>query len=177
MDRKEKLTVVECLRQEQANAVQLYLQYKGYHWNVAGPFFHDLHIMFDENAKHVLDTVDELAERQRILGMPAEYTLKQLLQSSTVMEEEKLPTNPKEMVEHLVLTHRLVIRGLKKGFELADRVSDLGTADLCTRLVQLHEKMEWFLRELLESPSPVLEGIAMGPVVSPRKEVPIPTGR
>ncbi|MGA8663976.1 MAG: DNA starvation/stationary phase protection protein [Thermoplasmata archaeon] len=177
MERKGKLSVVECLRQEQANAVQLYLQYKGYHWNVNGPFFHDLHTMFDENATRVLETVDELAERQRILGFPAEYTLKHLLLSTTLMEEEKLPTNPKGMVEHLVLSHRLMIRELKKGYELADRESDLGTADLCTRLVQIHEKMEWFLRELLESPSPVLEGIGIGPVVSPRKEVPIPTGR
>jgi starvation-inducible DNA-binding protein len=177
MDRKEKPSVVECLRREQANAVQLYLQYKGYHWNVMGPLFHDLHTMFDENAKQVLDTVDDLAERQRILGAPAEYTLETLQHASSLLVEEKLPENPKEMVERLVASHRLVIRDLKKGFELADRSGDPGTADLLTRVVQVHEKLEWFLRELLESHSPVLEGIGLAPVIVPGKEVSIPTGR
>jgi starvation-inducible DNA-binding protein len=177
MDRKIRPSVVECLRREQANAVQLYLQYKGYHWNVAGPLFHDLHTMFDENATRVLDTVDELAERQRILGAPAEYTLDALRRSSNLMAEESLPSNPKEMVERLVASHRLVIRNLKKGFEIADRWGDPGTADLLTRVVQIHEKMEWFLRELLESGSPLLEGIGLSPVLTPRKSVSIPTGR
>jgi starvation-inducible DNA-binding protein len=177
MERKERISVAESLRREQANAVQLYLQYKGYHWNVAGPWFHDLHTMFDENAKHVLDTVDELAERQRILGVPAEYTLEQLRKASTLMVEEKLPANPKEMVERLVASHRLVIQGVKKGFELADQQTDPGTADLFTRIVQVHEKMEWFLRELLENPSMVLEGIGLGPAITPGKAMPIPTGR
>ena len=177
MDRKIRPSMVECLRREQANAVQLYLQYKGYHWNVTGPLFHDLHTMFDENATRVLETVDDLAERQRILGAPAEYTLEELRRSSNLMVEEKLPSNPKEMVERLVTSHRLVIRNLKKGFEIADRSGDPGTADLLTRVVQVHEKMEWFLRELLESGSPVLEGIGLGPMITTRKEVPIPTGR
>ena len=177
MERKEKPSVIEPLRIEQANAVQLYLQYKGYHWNVAGPLFHDLHTMFDENAQHVLETVDDLAERQRILGVPAEYTLEQLQKSSTLMIEARLPSNPKEMVERLVASHRLVIQEVKKGFELADHLNDPGTADLFTRIVQIHEKMEWFLRELLDSPSPVLEGIGVAPLYANRKESPIVTGR
>ncbi len=177
MDRKEKPSVVESLRREQANAVQLYLQYKGYHWNVAGPMFRDLHTMFDENAAHVLITVDDLAERQRILGMPAEYTLEQLRRSSSMLAEEQLPATPKEMVERLVASHRLVIRDMKKGYALANEQGDLGTADLFTRFVQVHEKMEWFLRELLENPSPVLEGMGESPVFAHRKESPIPTGR
>jgi starvation-inducible DNA-binding protein len=177
MERKGKPTVIEFLRREQANAMQLYLQYKGYHWNVAGPMFRDLHTMFDENATRVLETVDELAERQRILGEPAEYTLEQLRHASSLEVDEKLPALPKEMVEHLVASHRLIIRDLKKGFELADAEVDPGTADLFTRAVQIHEKMEWFLRELLESPSPVLEGMGVGPVFAHGKELPFPTGR
>ena len=177
MDRKEKPTVIEALRREEANAVQLYLQYKGYHWNVAGPMFRDLHTMFDENANRVLETVDELAERLRILGVPAEYTLDALRRSATLLEEAPLPATPKEMVERLVASHRLVIRDLKKGFQRANEDGDVGTADLFTRAVQIHEKMEWFLRELLESPGPILQGLGVSPVVPHGKEAPIPTGR
>lgn len=177
MDPEERTSIVEFLRKEQANAVALYFQYKGYHWNVAGPLFHDLHTLFDENAGKVLETVDDLAERQRILGMPADYTLERLREASNLTAEEKLPSSPKEMVEHLVTSHRVVIHGLKKGFELADRLKDPGTADLFTRTVLTHEKMEWFLRELLETPSSILEGGGLGSVVLPRKEVSIPAGR
>ncbi|HEY1198032.1 MAG TPA: DNA starvation/stationary phase protection protein [Thermoplasmata archaeon] len=154
MDRKESSSIVETLRREQANAVQLYLQYKGYHWNVSGPSFHDLHLLFDAHATQVFEMIDELAERQRILGAPAGYTLEALRQASNLVVEEKLPPTPREMVEHLVASHRRVMGGLKKGFELADRLGDPGTADLFARFVQVHEKMEWFLRELLENPAP-----------------------
>jgi starvation-inducible DNA-binding protein len=151
MDRKESSSIIESLRREQANAVQLYLQYKGYHWNVAGPSFHNLHLLFDAHASQVFEAIDDLAERQRILGAPAEYTLEAMRKASNLVVEEKLPPTPRGMVEHLLASHRQVIGGLKKGIELADRLEDPGTADLFTRFVQAHEKMEWFLRELLES--------------------------
>jgi starvation-inducible DNA-binding protein len=155
MDRKEASAVIETLRREQANAVQLYLQYKGYHWNVFGPSFHDLHLLFDTHATQVFETIDELAERQRILGAPAEYTLEAMRAASNLVVEAKVPPTPREMVEHLVASHRRVLTTLKSGFELADQRGDPGTADLFARTIQLHEKMEWFLREILEKAPPV----------------------
>jgi starvation-inducible DNA-binding protein len=149
MERKETSPLIEALRREQANAVQLHLQYKGYHWNVSGPSFHDLHLLFDTHATQVFEMIDELAERQRILGAPADYTLEALRRASELVVEEKLPTTPREMVEHLVASHRRVMDGLRKGIELADGRGDPGSADLFTRFLLAHEKMEWFLREVL----------------------------
>jgi starvation-inducible DNA-binding protein len=99
--------------------------------------------------------IDELAERQRILGAPADYTLEALRQASNLVVEEKLPSTPREMVEHLVTSHRRVMDGLKKGIQLADGRGDPGTADLFTRFILTHEKMEWFLREILEKATPL----------------------
>ncbi len=154
--------IVECLRHEEANAVQLYLLYKGYHWNVRGAPFHDLHLMFDDHAKLVFDTIDPLAERQRILGAPAPYDLDALGRSSQLAVDAHLPTTAKEMVEHLVEAHRHLIRNLRAGFELTTELHDPGTADLFTRCLVIHEKLEWFLRELLDSRSEVLEGLPLG---------------
>jgi starvation-inducible DNA-binding protein len=151
MESVENTPVLSSLRREQANAVQLYLQYKGYHWNVAGPQFRDLHLLFDEHAKEVLDTIDPLAERQRILGAPAEYSLEALRRLAVLGGETRAPESPKEMVERLLDSHRLVLRGLRSGVELATRAGDPGSADLFTRCTLAHEKMEWFLRELLET--------------------------
>jgi starvation-inducible DNA-binding protein len=167
--------LVECLRHEQANAVQLYFQYKGYHWNVRGPQFHDLHVMFDEHAKLVLDTIDPLAERQRILNAPAYYDLDAMGRSSQLAVDAHVPGSGKAMVEHLVESHRHIIRGLKAGFELSTELHDPGTADLFTRCLVVHEKLEWFLRELLESPVDVSGGVNMSPMII-RGHASAPTG-
>ncbi len=158
MTPSERAPVVEHLRREQANAVALYLEYKGFHWNVVGPLFHDLHLLFDAQAKDVFETIDLLAERQRMLGFPAEYDLEGLRRHSTLSIEERVPETPREMVERLVEAHRAILRGLKHGFDTATVGGDVGSADLFTRCVVSHEKMEWFLRELLEHPAGVLDG-------------------
>ncbi len=170
MESREQSPIVEQLRREQANAVQLYFLYKGYHWNVVGPLFHDLHLLFDAHAKEVLDSIDPLAERQRILGAPAEYHLDVLHRLSLVGAENRVPETPREMVEHLRDAHRLVLRGLRTGVEIADRAGDPGSADLFTRLTVAHEKMEWFLREILESRPGRLEGLGLGGPASERSE-------
>lgn len=147
---------IEHLRREQANAVCLYLQYKGYHWNVNGPLFHDLHKMFDEHAAAVFETIDELAERQRMLGAVAHYTLDETRHASSLPHESSHPTSPREMVERLRESHRFIIEGLKLGFRAAEHGHDPGSADLFAKVVQIHEKQEWFLRELLEGLNPLL---------------------
>lgn len=170
MESREPSQIVEQLRREQANAVQLYFLYKGYHWNVVGPLFYDLHLLFDAHAKEVLDSIDPLAERQRILGAPAEYHLDLLRRLGIVAGETNVPETPREMVEHLLDAHRLILRGLRTGVEIADRAGDPGSSDLFTRLTVLHEKMEWFLRELLESRLGLLEGLGFGGPASARSE-------
>jgi starvation-inducible DNA-binding protein len=148
MPRLRLTQVIPHLRREQANAVQLYLQYKGYHWNVAGPMFRELHLLFDEHATKVLETVDVLAERQRMLGAAAPYTSSDLRAESTIAAEPGLPGTTWEMVERLLAAHRVVIDGMHEGFKAAEQEGDPGSADVFARFVQEHQKMEWFLREL-----------------------------
>ena len=150
---------IEHLRREQANALCLYMQYKGYHWNVNGPLFHDLHKLFDENAATVFETIDELAERQRMLGAVALYTLEEMRRSTSLPAETTHPTSPREMVERLRESHKFIIEGLKAGFRAAEHAHDPGSADLFAKVVQVHEKYEWFLRELLEGLSPLLSEV------------------
>ncbi len=148
MPRTRSSSVIPHLAREQANAVVLYLQYKGYHWNVAGPLFRELHLLFDEHAEKVLSTIDPLAKRQRMLGFPAAYRWADLHAASSLPKEEDLPRSPREMVERLLVAHRIVVEGMHDGFKSAESDSDPGSADLFARMVQEHQKMEWFLREL-----------------------------
>jgi len=171
MERTKKTPIVETLRTAHADSVEMYLQYKGYHWNVSGPLFHDLHAMFDLHAKEIFEMIDPLAERQRILGSPAEYTLEAMRKCAALKVDEKLPTTPKEMVERLIDSHHVLLEGLRETYELANRVNDAGTVDLATRCIAEHEKMEWFLREILESRAAVLQGHGMGMVAPAAKRV------
>ena len=158
MPRNSTSGVLPHLLREQSNAVLLYLRYKGYHWNVSGPWFRELHLLFDEHAATVLASVDPLAERQRMLAAPAIYTLAELAAAASLLPDHSLPSTPREMLERLGADHRAVIDGLHRGFQAAELAGDPGTADLFTRLVQEHEKMEWFVREQLVEAGPLEEG-------------------
>ena len=148
MSRSGGSRVLAHLAQEEANAVRLYLRYKGYHWNVGGPMFRELHLLFDEHAAIVLETVDPLAERQRMLGAAAPYISGELDAVATVPAEDGLPPTVRGMVDRLREAHRTIVDGMHDGFRAADAEGDPGTADLFARLVQAHEKMDWVLREL-----------------------------
>ena len=164
MPRGRTSAVIAHLLREQANAVQLHLQYKGYHWNVAGPWFRELHLLFDEHATMVLAMIDPLAERQRMLGSPAAYTMADLAGASRIPKETRLPGTTREMVERLLMAHRTIIDGMHEGFRAAEHEGDPGSADLFTRFVQDHQKMEWFLRELASEAPPMPEEAGRLPV-------------
>lgn len=158
MKRSEISRVLVPLRREEANAVRLYLQYKGYHWNVAGPLFRELHRLFDEHAEVVFEMIDSLAERLRILGAPAPYGLDELRRLATIPEDPHLPGAPKEMLERLLAAHRTILEGMEEGVREASESGDVGTADLFTRYIQAHQKMEWFLRETAFDRAAAAEG-------------------
>jgi starvation-inducible DNA-binding protein len=141
--------VVMHLQRQIANAFLLYANYKRYHWQTYGPLFRDLHLFFDELATAVHGTVDELAERVRMIGqdpiaMPSE------VMEATSIKPARAGQSMREMVEEANAHVVRVIREMREAIEAADEAGDPGTADVLTRFVQIHEKHEWFLRDLLE---------------------------
>jgi starvation-inducible DNA-binding protein len=142
-------TVVETLNREQANALVAYLNYKKYHWLTYGPLFRDLHLLFEEQGAEVFAMIDELAERSLMLdgtpvADPADYLPTATVKPST----GKLAV--REMVEEAIATHDLIIAEMHQDAEIAADAGDIGTADLYTRLVQVHQKHRWFLKEILK---------------------------
>ena len=148
--------VVTALNREVANAVALYLNYKKYHWQMSGPLFRDLHLLFDEHATQVLASVDELGERVRILGALAAHHPNQVTELASVQVSAPGPQSPRAMVEEALANHHTVIEGMRAAIELATEARDPGTADLLTRLIQVHEKQAWFLREVAARESSLL---------------------
>lgn len=132
-----------------ADTYTLYLKTHNFHWNVKGPMFQTLHLMFETHYNELALAVDDIAERIRTLGFPAPGTYKQFVQLSSIKEEEGVP-EATEMVRLLVEAHEACARTARKLFPSCDSASDEPTADLLTQRLQVHEKTAWMLRSLLE---------------------------
>ena len=141
--------VVKTLNRQQANALVAYLNYKKYHWLTYGPLFRDIHLLLDEQAAATYAMIDELAERALMIGGkpvadPADY-----LPAATV-RPSKGSLSPRAMLEEVAATLDTISAEMHEDAEVATAAGDIGTADLYTRFVQVHQKNRWFLAEILK---------------------------
>jgi starvation-inducible DNA-binding protein len=142
--------VVQHLQRQVANAFVLYANYKHYHWQTFGPLFRDLHLMFDEFAEHTLATADEMAERVRMIGQDLQCVQLKDFQKLANIQSSQPGQSMREMIEEADANLRLVIKDMREGARIADDSNDPGSVDLFSKVVQIHEKNEWFLREVLK---------------------------
>jgi starvation-inducible DNA-binding protein len=140
--------VVQNLRKQVANGILLYLNYKHYHWQTYGPLFRDLHKLFDQLAEEVLESVDPLAERVRMIGQdPPAHPVEAMKLASVVRAEPD--ATMREMAEEADRNQLIVIKEMREAVKVADEHDDPGTVDLLSKCVQIHEKHEWWMRDLL----------------------------
>ncbi len=149
INEKDRKKIADGLAHLLADTYTLYLKTHNYHWNVTGPMFQTLHLMFEQHYTELALAVDLVAERIRALGFPAPGTYGQFVKLSSIKEEEKIPAAT-DMIKNLVKGHEAVARTARAIFPLADKASDEPTADLLTQRLQVHEKTAWMLRSLLE---------------------------
>lgn len=128
-----------------ADTYILYLKTHGYHWNVTGPMFRSLHLMFEEEYMELREAVDEIAERIRALGHLAPGSYGEFARLGSVSDEEGAP-EALEMVRRLVTGHEAVIRTARDLVKTAEAAGDVATADLATGRIEIHEKTAWMLR-------------------------------
>ena len=132
-----------------ADSYTLYLMTHNFHWNVTGPQFNSLHLMFMAQYTEQWNALDIIAERIRALGHPAPATYKQFIKLASIKEVEGVP-NANDMVRYLVAAQEATARTARKLFKLVNDANDQPTADLLTQRLEVHEKTAWMLRSLLE---------------------------
>ena len=132
-----------------ADNYTLYLKTHNFHWNVTGPMFNTLHLMFETQYNELWLANDQIAERIRSLGYTAPGTYEEYVKLTSIKET---PGQPKaeEMVRLLVEGNEAVVRTARSVFPAVDEAGDEPTADLLTQRMQIHEKNAWMLRSLLE---------------------------
>lgn len=132
-----------------ADTYTLYLKTHNFHWNVTGPMFSSLHLLFETHYVELAEAVDVIAERIRALGYPAPGSYKAFAELSSIKEAEGVPS-AEAMIAELVEGQEAVTRTAREVFPCVDKASDEPTADLLTQRMQIHEKNAWMLRSLLQ---------------------------
>lgn len=132
-----------------ADSYTLYLMTHNFHWNVTGPDFNSLHLMFMSQYTEQWAALDLIAERIRALGHPAPGTYREFVKRASIKEVEGVP-KATDMVRHLVAAQEATARTARDLFPLASAANDQPTADLLTQRLDVHEKTAWMLRSLLE---------------------------
>jgi starvation-inducible DNA-binding protein len=145
-DRKE---IADGLSRLLADTYTLYLKTHNFHWNVTGPMFNTLHLMFEAQYNELALAVDLIAERIRALGYPAPGSYKAYAGLSSIKEAEGVPA-AKAMIAQLVKGQEAVVKTARSIFPAVERANDEPTADLLTQRMQVHEKTAWMLRSMLE---------------------------
>ena len=147
--KKDREAIAEGLSRLLADTYTLYLKTHNFHWNVQGPMFQTLHLMFETQYTELALAVDLIAERIRSLGFPAPGTYQQFAALSSIKETDGVP-NATTMIRLLVAGQEAVARTARSVFPVVDKASDEPTADLLTQRLEVHEKTAWMLRSLLE---------------------------
>ncbi|MBX3496376.1 MAG: DNA starvation/stationary phase protection protein [Parvibaculum sp.] len=146
---KDRNEIAEGLSRVLADTYTLYLKTHNYHWNVTGPQFRTLHLMFEEQYRELWAATDEIAERIRALGEFAPGTYAEFGKLSTLQEDNGVP-GAEQMVKNLVKGHEQVVKTARDLFKVASDADDEVTADLMVQRMQVSEKTAWMLRSLAE---------------------------
>ncbi len=146
---QQRQEVAEKLKVLLADSYTLYLQTHNFHWNVTGPQFRELHLMFEEHYTELATAVDEIAERIRTLGVFAPGTYKQFAELSHIKETDDIPAGP-EMVAILTEGHEQIVRTCRDVLAVAQEADDESSSSLVSDRMVLHEKTAWMLRSLLQ---------------------------
>jgi len=149
INEQDRQDIAQGLSKLLADTYTLYLKTHNFHWNVTGPMFQTLHLMFETQYTELALAVDIIAERIRSLGVYAPGTYKQFASLSSIKEEDGIP-KAQDMIRLLVEGQEAVVRTARSLYASVEKASDEATADLLTQRIQLHEKTAWMLRSLLE---------------------------
>jgi len=143
----DRKAIADGLARLLADTYTLYLKTHNYHWNVVGPRFRELHLMFEEQYTELATAVDEIAERIRTLGYPAPGTYKEYAALTRIEEQPGVPS-AEEMVKDLVTAQETVVRTCRAVLPLAQGADDESTSSLVADRMVVHEKTAWMLRSL-----------------------------
>ncbi len=148
IDKQDRKAIADGLSRLLADTYTVYLKTHNFHWNVTGPMFQTLHLMFQTQYNEMWLAVDLVAERIRTLGHVAPGSYKAFSKLASIAEEDGVPAAT-QMIRLLVKDHERVAKTARMVLPVANKANDQPTLDLLTQRLEWHEKTAWMLRSLL----------------------------
>ena len=148
MSQQGRQTISDALAQLLADSYAVYLKTQNFHWNLTGAEFYSLHLLFEKQYEELADALDEIAERIRALGFYVEASFAAFKQQTAIADEGRVLAT-REMIQHLIQGHEVVIRQARTLARSAEKENDQATIDLMGRRLNVHEKFAWMLRSQL----------------------------
>ena len=149
LSEKDRRNIADGLSRMLADTYTLYLKTHNFHWNVTGPMFQTLHLMFMTQYNEAWLAVDLVAERIRALGYPAPGSYKEFAALTSIKDSSGV-AKAKDMIRQLVEGQETVVRTAREVLLVAEKAGDQPTVDLLSARMEVHEKNAWMLRSLLE---------------------------
>ena len=146
LEKKDCQTLAAILSKVLASTYSLYTKTQHYHWNVTGPDFYSLHLMFQSQYEELAETIDEMAERIRALGEFPHGSLALFAKESLIKDEHNKELKAPEMLKRLLADHETLICYLRESLPTAEKLEDGATADFINKRLATHEKVAWMLR-------------------------------
>jgi starvation-inducible DNA-binding protein len=137
-----------------ADSFALYMKTKNFHWHVSGPHFRDYHLLFDEQAEQVFETIDVLAERVRKLGATTLRSISDIARHQRLADNDAIYVDPQDMRAELRDDNQRVIAAMRETHDLCDELNDVATASLLETFIDDTEKRVWFLYEASRKGNP-----------------------
>ena len=150
INQADRLEIAQGLNKLLADTYSLYLKTHSFHWNVTGPMFNTLHLMFETQYTELATAVDIIAERVRALGERALGSYSGYAKVTSIKEDNGV-NDAMQMLLELLDGQETIIRSARALYPLVNQANDEATADLLTQRIQLHEKTAWMLRSMLAS--------------------------
>lgn len=149
IEEKKRVEIAISLSKLLAETYTLYLKTHKYHWNVTGPMFQSLHLMFEQHYNDLALAVDLIAERIRVMGVPSPGSYEEFKELSGILDDSESSTTATKMIENLLNDHEHVTRTAKIILSVLEGANDEGTSSLLGARIEYHEKTAWMLKSLL----------------------------
>lgn len=147
LSREAVAEISEALNRLLADTFALYLKTKNFHWHISGPHFRSYHLLFDEQAQEIYDTVDPIAERVRKLGGMTLRSIGDITRHQTLKDNDANFVSADQMLRELMEDNKSCIAAMREIHELCDKHNDVATASLLENYIDATEKRNWFLFE------------------------------
>ena len=149
---EEIRAVTEAVNPLIADAFALYVKTKNFHWHLAGPHFRDYHLLFDEHAEAIFDSIDIMAERVRKIGGTTIRSISHIGQIQTIQDDNNDFVSAEDMVRRLLDDNAHVAKSVREAISVCDRNRDSATSNSLQDILDKTERRVWFLFELLHGP-------------------------